>query len=82
MSNKNVAASAPVRRLVGRFFCKLLGHSFRPIDVCIFKIKVNAMNCVDLSPTITCRRCGAVFAPKSSTDCGPPAPTGKGDDRD
>jgi hypothetical protein len=58
-----------MRKLFKKFClwkCRTFGHSFRDIDVIIFKIKTNELN-NDMSAILTCWCCGKEFIHINST---------------
>ena len=43
------------------WLCKTFGHRFDSVDLLVFQIMSSAINSKELSPTITCQRCGKIF---------------------
>ena len=54
-------------RTLREWICHLTGHWFSDGDMLVFQIKTNALN-RDMTATITCRCCRAVFVHKDAAE--------------
>lgn len=57
-----------IKEILKKFWtwkCNKLGHSFREIDILLFRIKTNALN-NDMLATIKCKHCKQEFIHKDA----------------